>query len=41
MKVDGEIVGAIGLSGVPAVQNDVGCAKVALALVTEAVPAPQ
>jgi uncharacterized protein GlcG (DUF336 family) len=33
IKVDGEIVGAIGLSGAPAVQNDVDCAKAALALV--------
>src|SRR5260370_28880274 len=38
IKVDGEIVGAIGLSGAPAVQNDVGCARAALALVAEAVP---
>jgi uncharacterized protein GlcG (DUF336 family) len=34
IKVDGEIVGAIGLSGAPAVQNDVDCAKAALALVS-------
>ena len=33
IKVDGEIVGAIGLSGAPIVQNDVDCAKAALALV--------
>jgi uncharacterized protein GlcG (DUF336 family) len=39
IKVDGEIVGAIGLSGAPAVQNDVECAKAALALVPDAVPA--
>ena len=39
MKVDGEIVGAIGLSGAPAVQNDVDCAKAALALLPDAVPA--
>jgi uncharacterized protein GlcG (DUF336 family) len=39
MKVDGEIVGAIGLSGAPTVQNDVDCAKAALALVPDAVPA--
>src|SRR6266853_544302 len=37
IKVDGEIVGAIGLSGAPAVQNDVDCAKAALALVPDAV----
>jgi uncharacterized protein GlcG (DUF336 family) len=38
IKVDGEIVGAIGLSGAPTVQNDVDCAKAALALVSDAVP---
>jgi uncharacterized protein GlcG (DUF336 family) len=38
IKVNGEIVGAIGLSGAPAVQNDVDCAKAALALVPDAVP---
>ena len=38
IKVDGEIVGAIGLSGAPSVQNDVDCARAALALVSEAVP---
>jgi uncharacterized protein GlcG (DUF336 family) len=27
IKVNGEVVGAIGLSGTPAVQNDVDCAK--------------
>src|SRR5260370_14125535 len=37
IKVDGEIVGAIGLSGAPIVQNDVDCAKAALALVPDAV----
>jgi len=31
--VDGEIVGAIGLSGAPTVQNDVDCARAALAVV--------
>jgi uncharacterized protein GlcG (DUF336 family) len=36
IKVDGEVVGAIGLSGAPTVQNDVDCAKAALALVHEA-----
>jgi uncharacterized protein GlcG (DUF336 family) len=35
IKVDGEIVGAIGLSGAPTVQNDVDCAQAALALVPE------
>jgi uncharacterized protein GlcG (DUF336 family) len=39
IKVDGEIVGAIGLSGAPTVQNDEDCAKAALALVPNAVPA--
>ena len=39
IKVDGEIVGAIGVSGAPAVQNDVDCANAALALVPDAVPA--
>ncbi len=39
IKVDGEIVGAIGLSGAPAVQNDVDCARAALALVPDAAPA--
>src|SRR6266446_4063949 len=33
IKVNGEVVGAIGVSGAPAVQNDVDCAKAALALV--------
>ena len=39
IKADGEIVGAIGLSGAPAVQNDVDCARAALALVSDAVAA--
>src|SRR5437899_5392329 len=39
IKVDGEIVGAIGLSGAPTVQNDVDCAMAALALVSDSVPA--
>ena len=38
IKVNGEIVGAIGLSGAPTVQDDVDCAKAALALVSDAVP---
>jgi uncharacterized protein GlcG (DUF336 family) len=36
--VDGEIVGAIGVSGAPKVENDVDCARAALALVPDAVP---
>jgi uncharacterized protein GlcG (DUF336 family) len=36
--VNGEVVGAIGLSGAPAVQNDVDCAKAALALVPDGSP---
>ncbi len=36
IKVDGEVVGAIGVSGAPTVQND---ARAALALVSDAVPA--
>jgi uncharacterized protein GlcG (DUF336 family) len=38
VKVDGEIVGAIGVSGAPTVQNDVDCARAALAIVPGAVP---
>src|SRR6202051_2389817 len=38
IKVNGEIVGAIGLRGVATVQNDVDCARAALALVSDAVP---
>ena len=38
IKVDGEIVGAIGVSGAPKVENDVDCARAALALVPGAVP---
>ena len=37
IKVNGEIVEAIGVSGAPAVQNDVDCANAALALVTDEV----
>jgi uncharacterized protein GlcG (DUF336 family) len=36
IKVNGDIVGAIGVSGAPAVQNDVDCASAALALLTDA-----
>src|SRR5260370_15424197 len=32
IKGDGEVVGAIGLSGAPTVQNDIDCASAALAL---------
>ena len=39
IKVDGEVVGAIGLSGAPTVQNDIDCARAALALVPDALPA--
>jgi len=38
IKVGGEIVGAIGVSGAPTVQNDVDCARAALALVPDAAP---
>ena len=38
IKVNGEVVGAIGLSGAPTVQNDIDCAKAALALESDAVP---
>ena len=38
IKVNGEVVGAIGVSGAPAVQNDVDCARAALALVSDAGP---
>jgi uncharacterized protein GlcG (DUF336 family) len=41
IKVDGEIVGAIGVSGAPAVQNDVDCARAALALISDAASAGQ
>ena len=37
VKVNGDIVGAIGVSGAPTVQNDVDCATAALALVSDAV----
>jgi uncharacterized protein GlcG (DUF336 family) len=38
IKVNGEVVGAIGVSGAPTVQNDEDCARAALALVPDAVP---
>src|SRR2546421_5519040 len=37
IKVGGDIVGAIGLSGAPTVQNDIDCARAAVALVPGAV----
>jgi len=37
INVNGEVVGAIGLSGAPTVENDVECARAALALVPDAV----
>ena len=37
IKVNGEVVGAIGLSGAPTVENDVECARAALALAPDAV----
>src|ERR1700740_170977 len=39
IKLNGEVVGAIGVSGAPAVQNDIDCARAALALVSDAVMA--
>jgi uncharacterized protein GlcG (DUF336 family) len=38
IKVNGELVGAIGVSGAPTVQSDEECAKAALSLVSDAVP---
>jgi uncharacterized protein GlcG (DUF336 family) len=38
IKVNGELVGTIGVSGAPTVQNDEDCAKAALALVSEGAP---
>ena len=37
IRVDGEVVGAIGVSGAPTVENDIECASAALELVSEAV----
>ena len=37
IKVNGELVGAIGVRGAPTVQNDIDCASAALALVCAAV----
>jgi uncharacterized protein GlcG (DUF336 family) len=39
IKVDGEVVGAIGLSGAPTAQIDEECAKAALAVISDAMPA--
>src|SRR5579863_6778362 len=39
IKVNEEVVGAIGVSGAPAVQNDVDCASAALTLVPDAAAA--
>jgi uncharacterized protein GlcG (DUF336 family) len=39
IKVNGEVVGAIGVSGAPMVQNDIDCARAALTLVPDAAPA--
>ena len=39
IKVNGEVAGAIGVSGAPTVQNDIDCARAALALVSDAVAA--
>jgi len=36
ITVNGEVVGAIGVSGAPAVQNDIDVARAALALVSDA-----
>ena len=38
IKVNGEVVGVIGESGASKVQNDVDCARAALALVPDATP---
>jgi len=35
IKLNGEVVGAIGVSGAPIVQNDVDCARAAMALVSD------
>src|SRR5579863_1715482 len=36
IKVNGEVIGAIGVSGAPTVQNDIDCASAALTLVPDA-----
>jgi uncharacterized protein GlcG (DUF336 family) len=35
IKVNGELIGAIGVSGAPTVQNDIDCAQAALAVVSD------
>ena len=35
ITVDGDLVGAIGVSGAPTVQNDIDCARAALALILD------
>jgi uncharacterized protein GlcG (DUF336 family) len=35
IRVDGEVIGAIGVSGAPTVQNDIDCAKAGLAVVPD------
>jgi uncharacterized protein GlcG (DUF336 family) len=37
LKVNGEIVGAIGVSGAPSVDDDIACARAAVAVLCEAV----
>ena len=39
IMVGGEIVGAIGVSGAPSVQDDIACAQAAVALVSNLAPA--
>jgi uncharacterized protein GlcG (DUF336 family) len=39
IKVNGEVIGAIGVSGAPTVQNDIDCASAALTLVPDAAAA--
>jgi uncharacterized protein GlcG (DUF336 family) len=41
IKVNGEIVAAIGVSGAPTVQNDIDCARAALALVPDTASAEE
>ena len=38
VTVNGEVIGAIGVSGAPTVQNDIDCASAALALISDAAP---
>jgi uncharacterized protein GlcG (DUF336 family) len=39
IKVGGEVVGSIGVSGAPTLDSDIACASAALALVPDAAPA--